>query len=112
MGDGWHPSGVSPEDFSIGRRQVEELAAAAGRDPSSLTMSARVEVEVTPGPSSARAADRSRLPGHDLDQLTAGIRAYESAGVQHIVLALNSGDVDKLKATMENIAREVLPQFT
>ena len=41
VGDGWHPSGLSAEDYSISRRQVQELAAAAGRKPSSLTWSAR-----------------------------------------------------------------------
>jgi cytochrome c oxidase subunit II len=45
MGNGWHPSGVSPEEFSIRRREIQELAKAAGRDPDSLTWSARVEVE-------------------------------------------------------------------
>jgi probable F420-dependent oxidoreductase len=32
-GNGWHPSGVSPEEYSIGRREIQELAKAAGRDP-------------------------------------------------------------------------------
>jgi alkanesulfonate monooxygenase SsuD/methylene tetrahydromethanopterin reductase-like flavin-dependent oxidoreductase (luciferase family) len=111
VGDGWHPSGVSPEEYSIGRRAIQDLAKAAGRDPDSLTWSARVEVEMHGGPSSNRAASRSRLPGDSPDQLTAGIRAYESAGVEHVVLALNSGDVSRIAEVMEIIAREVIPQF-
>lgn len=111
LGDGWHPSGVSPEGFSLGRREVRELAAAAGRDPDSLTMSARVEVEVQPGPSSDRAANRARLPGGDMDGMIAGIEAYQTAGVEHIILALNTGDVTRITATMEDISRRVFPQF-
>jgi probable F420-dependent oxidoreductase len=111
VGDGWHPSGVSPEEYSIGRRAIQDLAKAAGRNPDSLTWSARVEVEMHGGPSSNRAASRSRLPGDSPDQLTAGIRAYESAGVEHVVLALNSGDVSRIAEVMEIIAREVIPQF-
>jgi len=87
------------------------MASAAGRDPDSLVMSMRVEVEVHGKPSSQRAQGRSRLPGNDIEEMIAGIRAYESAGVQHIVLALNSGDVPKLTAWMENIAKQVMPQF-
>jgi alkanesulfonate monooxygenase SsuD/methylene tetrahydromethanopterin reductase-like flavin-dependent oxidoreductase (luciferase family) len=110
QGDGWHPSGVSPEEFSIGRREVRELAEAAGRDPDALTMSVRVEVEVTDGPSSVRMASRSRLAG-EAGQMIGTIAAYQNAGVEHLVLALNSGDVSKITATMEKIAQQVIPQF-
>jgi len=110
LGDGWHPSGVSPEEFSLGRREVRELAAAAGRDPDDLTMSARVEVEGNEGPSSARIASRARISGN-ADQMAGAIAAYQSAGVEHLVLALNSGDVDKIAGNMEKIAQKVIPQF-
>jgi hypothetical protein len=43
--------------------------------------------------------------------MIAGIRAYESSGVHHIVLALNSGDMPKITALMEDIAKRVIPQF-
>jgi probable F420-dependent oxidoreductase len=110
-GDGWHPSGVSAEDFAIGRQRVRELAEAAGRNPDDLVMSARVEVEAHGGPSSQRAADRSRLPGDDPSAMIAGIAAYRDAGVQHIVLALNTGDVERLRTLMRVISEEVVPQF-
>jgi alkanesulfonate monooxygenase SsuD/methylene tetrahydromethanopterin reductase-like flavin-dependent oxidoreductase (luciferase family) len=111
MGDGWHPSGMSPEEFSAGREEVRKLASDAGRDPNTLTMSIRVEVEAHGRASSQRAQQRSRLPGDDLDQMIAGIRAYQSAGVDHVVLALNTGDVARIRMLMEGIARQVIPQF-
>lgn len=111
MGDGWHPSGLSPEEFRIGRDAVCKLASAAGRNPDSLTMSVRVEVEAQGGPSSQRAQHRSRLPGDDVDRMIAGVSAYQSAGVQHIVLALNTGDVARSRALMEAIAGKVIPRF-
>ena len=43
--------------------------------------------------------------------MVADIRAYQDAGVDHIVLALNSGDVLALKQLMETIAAEIMPQF-
>lgn len=57
IGDGWHPTGISPDDFSAGREEVRKLATAAGRDPDTLTMSMRVEVEV-----SGRASSTSCWP--------------------------------------------------
>jgi alkanesulfonate monooxygenase SsuD/methylene tetrahydromethanopterin reductase-like flavin-dependent oxidoreductase (luciferase family) len=110
MGDGWHPTGMSPEEFQQGCQEIRRLAAAAGRNPQALTMSIRLEVEVHGGPSSQRAASRSRLPGDNLEQMLADIRAYQSAGVEHMVLALNSGDVSRLTTLMEDIARKVIPQ--
>jgi alkanesulfonate monooxygenase SsuD/methylene tetrahydromethanopterin reductase-like flavin-dependent oxidoreductase (luciferase family) len=110
MGNGWHPSGLSPEEFSQGREEVRKLATAAGRDPDALTMSIRVEVEAHGRPSSQRAESRSRLPGDNVDQMLACIRAYQSAGVEHIILALNSGDIPKITELMEGIARRVIPQ--
>jgi hypothetical protein len=74
-------------------------------------MSIRVEVEAHGRASSQRAQNRSRLPGDDLAQMIAGIRAYQSAGVDHVVLALNTGDVTRLRVLMEGIARQVIPQF-
>ena len=111
VGDGWHPTGMSPEDFAIGKAEVTAMAEAAGRDPSTIAMSARVEVEVHGGPSSQRSASRSRLPGDDAGAIRAGIEAYRQAGVEHLVLALNSGDIAALRRLMALIADEVLPAF-
>jgi alkanesulfonate monooxygenase SsuD/methylene tetrahydromethanopterin reductase-like flavin-dependent oxidoreductase (luciferase family) len=110
MGNGWHPSGMSPDEFNQGRQQVRELAAAAGRDPDALTMSIRVEVEAHGGASSQRAASRARLAGDSVEQMIDGIRSYRDAGVDHIVLAINSGDITRITELMETIAHEVIPQ--
>jgi purine nucleoside phosphorylase len=71
----------------------------------------RVEVEVSPGPSSIRAAGRSRISGHDVERMAAAIRAYQDARVERIVLELNSGEVPRITALMETIARRVMPRF-
>jgi probable F420-dependent oxidoreductase len=111
LGDGWHPSGVSPDEYSVGREEVRKLASAAGRDPDALTMSVRIEVEAHDGPSSHRVQSRSRLTGDNVDQMIASIGAYQRVGVEHIVLALNTGDVPRIRALMQSIAQKVMPQF-
>jgi probable F420-dependent oxidoreductase len=110
MGDGWHPIGMSPDDFRTGRETVRQLASGAGRDPDALTFSIRLEVEVAGRPSSARAATRSRLSGDDPPQMIDRIRAYQRAGAEHIVLALNTGDVARIAALMADIADTVVRQ--
>ena len=111
LGDGWHPTGLSPEDFAIGRAEIQSLARAAGRNPDDIAMSTRVEVEVHGGPSSQRAASRARLPGDDMGALRAGLEAFKEAGVDHFILALNSGDIPALRSLMAKIADEVIPAF-
>ena len=111
LGDGWHPSGVSPEQYASGKQLISEMAEQEGRDPNELTWSARVEVEALDGPSSERAASRARIPGGDLEQTALSIAAYRDAGVEHLVLALNTGDVGRIRALMESLASETIPQF-
>jgi hypothetical protein len=101
---------MSPEEFSAGRQEVRTLASQAGRDPNALTMSIRVEVEAHGQASSQRAQNRSRLPGDSVDQMIAGLHAYQNAGVDHVVLALNTGDMARIRGLMEDIAQKVIPQ--
>lgn len=111
LGNGWHPSGVAPEEYATYREQIINMVESEGRDPASMTWSARVEVEATPGPSSERAANRARLPGNDLEQAALSIAAYRDAGVEHLVLALNTGDADRIRELMEVFAADIVPQF-
>jgi len=110
-GDGWHPTGLSPEDYSLGRLDISQQATAAGRDASALTMSMRIEVEVKGGPSSSRAASLVRMPGDDPGQMIAALEAYQNSGVDHAVLAMNSSDIPSIKTLMERISRDVIPHI-
>jgi probable F420-dependent oxidoreductase len=111
LGDGWHPTGLSPEEFRTGCEEVRKLATAARRNPDNLSMSVRVEVEVGGRASSQRAAARARLPGDNAEQMIARIRAYQRVGVDHIVLALNSGDITSITTLMADIAQRVVPHL-
>ena len=111
LGDGWHPTSISPEEFSLGKRQIDELSATSRRDPESIVMSMRVDVEVQPRPSGTRAADQTSLLGDNPGRMAATIEAFQTAGVEHMVFALNSGDVPAITSLMERIARDVIPQF-
>jgi probable F420-dependent oxidoreductase len=110
MGDGWHPSGMTPEEFAAGREEVRKQAAAAGRNPNALAMSIRMDVEVDSRVSSPRAVSRARLPGDNVNEMIVSIRAYQRAGVEHIILALNSGDLARITALMVDIAQKVMPE--
>ncbi len=111
IGDCWHPTGLSPDRFQTASQELKQMAVDAGRSSEAVTMSVRVEVEAHGRPSSNRAQNRARLPGDDVAQMIDGIRAYQNAGVEHIVLALNTGDVPRIRELMQTIASQVIPQF-
>ena len=111
MGDGWHPTGLSPDEFHTASQALRQMAVDAGRSSDAITMSVRVEVEAHGRPSSDRAQNRARLPGEDVEKMIDGLRAYESAGVEHVVLALNTGDVARITELMHLIASQVIPQL-
>jgi hypothetical protein len=84
--------------------EVRSHAAAAGRDPDALTLSIRMNVTLSGNPSA-----RDIAP--DAGVLTSALKDYEAAGVEHVCLAFDSGDVDLLASTMRMIAADVLPAF-
>lgn len=110
-GDGWHPNGLTPEAYTQGRREIMERAEAAGRDPNSIAMSIRIEVEVHDGPSGERQVNRARVSGADPSAIIATVEAYAAVGVEHVILAHNSGDIPAVTAQMERIATQVIPHF-
>jgi len=95
LGTGWHPNGVPADEYRAGADEVRDMASAAGRDPDAIEMSLRLN-----------------LTGElEAKRLTETLRAYEDAGVSHVCLALESGDVAKLEDTMRRVAADVNPAF-
>ena len=83
--EGWFPVGLTPEEIRAGRKTLDELAEAAGRDPKAIkVMVGSVE------------------PDRDL------IKKLEQAGADRVDVSLARGpDVDLMDA-MERIAETVL----
>ena len=105
-GDGWHPSGLSPEHYRAGAEQIKEMAAAAGRDPGQMCLSVRANIRLNP----PAGATPSRFDGSSQDMVDA-IGDYARVGVEHVVLAPDSGNVALVLDKMKHIARDVIPTF-
>jgi alkanesulfonate monooxygenase SsuD/methylene tetrahydromethanopterin reductase-like flavin-dependent oxidoreductase (luciferase family) len=86
--DGWNSAwfGADPSPF---RDRLSALWAAldeCGRPRDSIEVSAGILV--LPGPQDQRTS--SLVLCGDSDQIAAGLRAYEEAGAQHVVLSLGT----------------------
>ena len=111
IGDGWHPSGVTSLEYSTHKKHLQELIDLHHRDIPNFAWSARVEVQAHGQPSSARAAQRATLTGDSSDRMVNDIAEYQSAGVEHIVLAINSGNIVRIRELMHTISEEGIPNF-
>jgi probable F420-dependent oxidoreductase len=106
LGDGWHPNGPLPENYRAAAEQIKAMAAAAGRDPDQIVLSVRANIRLNP----AAGAPPSRFDGSSQDIVDA-IGEYARVGVEHVLLAPDSGDVRRLRDKTEQIARDVIPSF-
>jgi probable F420-dependent oxidoreductase len=106
LGDGWHPNGLSPENYRAGAEKSKGIAVSAGRDPAQICLSVRVNIRLNP----PAGATLSRFEGNSQNMVDA-IGDYMRVGVEHVVLAPDSGNVPLLLEKMEQIAREVIPNF-
>ena len=84
-GDGWMPNRVTPEQVKQGRVAIDELAEAAGRDPSSIQISVF-----------GQASDR------DL------VSRFEEAGANRVMIRVETAPEAETMVQLESIASAVL----
>jgi alkanesulfonate monooxygenase SsuD/methylene tetrahydromethanopterin reductase-like flavin-dependent oxidoreductase (luciferase family) len=120
--DGWHPTGLMPEQFRRLRIRLEALAAAEGRDLSNFSVGCGSLVNIQPDEARARreAEDYVRrywphtYGPHSFDRLiagpprdvAAGILRYWDAGCRRISVRIGGANYE---AQMPLLLREVLP---
>ena len=105
LGDGWHPTGPSPEELAGHARYLEAQVEAAGRNMSEITLSVRVELEIMDSPQTGRHGPMTGTP----EQLVSAIEAYAEVGVSEIVLSVSTADVDRIRRSMDRFAEAVMP---
>jgi probable F420-dependent oxidoreductase len=116
LGDGWHPIGLRPpatllpDEYATAVERVRTYAREAGRDPSSITLSLRVPMEVRSPRAKAPAGDRPLFQG-TAAEVRADVERYAALGVTHFVF---DATVPERKAALTNMARfadEVRPKI-
>ena len=90
-----------------GRKRIEQLMAEAGRDPAALRHSISIQANFEREPSDKPVADRTVLQGSAADMIDL-IRAYEDAGLQHMVISFRNGDPEYNFKNLDRFANEVM----
>ena len=88
LGDGWHAAFPTHADLGHALSRLRDACAKAGRDPATLTISARMGL-----PTKQPAADT-----------LASVRALRDIGVQHLILEPAVRDADTMTAVIERFA--------
>jgi alkanesulfonate monooxygenase SsuD/methylene tetrahydromethanopterin reductase-like flavin-dependent oxidoreductase (luciferase family) len=101
LADGYHSTAIGPAAYAERATTIRAAAAAAGRPD--LAWSARVRVEMG-GPAGRRYALRGSP-----DDMVADVRAWASAGAEHLALYFDETDPDKLVTLVERFAADVVP---
>ena len=109
VADGWHPLGLRPPvalfppEMAAKVRRLREMAAAAGRDPSTITITFKGPVKFEEG-----GGARPPLTGSP-SQIAEDLQAYVAAGVQHFVLDFSVPAVPAMLEVLDRFAADVRP---
>ena len=107
-GGGWHPLALSPLQLAEALPGVREQLVNAGRS-ADIPVALRTTLEITDEPWERPPEQRRTLRG-TLPELVAMVKAYHEAGVTHLIVDPNSGDVAYNREILHRIAKEVLPR--
>ena len=110
VGDGWHPSNLSPEDLGERLDYLREQARAVGRDLSEIPVSIRLDMTVPTGEGNGDSRARYSL-GAEPKEVLDNIRAFEAVGVDKVVIAPATGNPWEILAAIEMLAWDVIPSF-
>ena len=104
LGDGWHPTDLSPEQMAGGVDYLKAQLDLNGRSLSEMALSIRLELEVT-GPDDT--AGQGPMIGTP-ERLLESVEAYRRVGVEEIVLSVSTADVDRIRRVVEAFATRVI----
>ena len=106
-GDAWHPGWSRPDQLASQRRELDAIAARAGRDPASLGLTLLRPLHLLERPAEG---PRRALIGTP-EQVAEDIRAYEAVGVSHLVFGFRTTNGQEMLEQIERFAADVRPQL-
>jgi alkanesulfonate monooxygenase SsuD/methylene tetrahydromethanopterin reductase-like flavin-dependent oxidoreductase (luciferase family) len=115
VGDGWYPASNNPQNrldtaarLGAANQQLRQICEAAGRDPASLDMAYIVLTPVDWTAQKAGDGERRIFTG-DAAAMAADVAALQQAGVHHVCLTFQTGELAETLERMQRFAQEVMP---
>jgi alkanesulfonate monooxygenase SsuD/methylene tetrahydromethanopterin reductase-like flavin-dependent oxidoreductase (luciferase family) len=106
LGDGWHPVGLTPAQYAAGMKEIRALANGRPVE-GSLRIRTVVDrrLEARMGEDNAVQVSLEGSPA----ELRARIEEYQAAGVEHLVVAFETDELETALRDMRRFAAEVCP---
>ena len=106
LGDGWHPTRVTPEDVAVGLEYLKGQLDAAGRDPSEITLTVRSELDVLGSDPTERPEVMIGTPYYLLGM----IDTFRDLGAEELIFQVGAGDAGRVRQVMDAFAEKVMPR--
>lgn len=112
LGDGWQPFKPTPEELEAGLARLRAEAAQAGRDLAGFTVSVRLGLRLTRGPTERRSAEEpwKTLVGTP-DEVLKDLDAYRRLGATEAVFDFRTCTADELRETIQLAAERLIPEL-
>jgi probable F420-dependent oxidoreductase len=112
LGDGWQPFKLPPDDLKPKLQYLRDQAARAGRDLAGFTVSLRLGLRLTDGPTERRRCEEpwKTLVGTPA-QVADDLAVYQGLGVDEVVFDFRTCSVEETRETLHLGAEMLLPQF-
>ena len=101
LGNGWHPTALSPEELSQGLHYLREHAQAVGREVAEIPLSISLQLRA--------ATARGYALGTEPEEVVQKVQTFASLGVQRMLITTNTGNMAEILLAMDMLARRVLP---
>ena len=106
LGDGWHPTRVTPEDVAVGLEYLKGQLDAAGRAPSEITLTVRSELDVLDSDPTERPEVMVGTP----DYLLGMIDTFRDLGAEELIFQVGAADAGRVRRVMDAFAEKVMPK--
>lgn len=113
LGDGWHPTAVSPGDVRAGMNEIRRIAAGAERSLDGFVFSLRNRLGFTSGsgtPGTGTGGPAFTLTG-GVSRVRDHVAEYIKDGVSHILFDPYANNLDEYYGIMETAAEKIITDF-
>jgi probable F420-dependent oxidoreductase len=101
VGNGWHPTAMSPEELSTAMGYLAAEAQAVGRSAADIPVSISI-------PMQGGRAGRYGL-GTEPAEMVEKLQAFKQVGVDTVVVSPYTGEAQEMTRSLEILARDVMP---
>lgn len=110
FGDGWHTLRQSPDEVAASFETLSGMMKQGGRDPAALQVSISSALQFEDEANKRPAGERRSLRGTE-DDVAETLQAYQTAGVQEVVVSIGSDDPAFHEAQLTRLMTKVAPRL-